>query len=244
MSDETAVQFITANDLSQMDGPKRVQVILAMCDRLGLDPILKPIQLLQLQGKLVPYVTKGATDQLARVHGISTRIVDRRREGDVYVCVVEATAKDGRTADNIGAVALTGTPRPDELANAMMKAITKAKRRATLSLIGLGLLVQEEAEDLVHDGVARYAALDAEGEAVQEQAQKAAMSQEEREAAVATWIAAWEGAATPDEWLAIYATFTTQPGEIKQPCRRALTNAMRRCGIKFKDGQFIEVGHD
>lgn len=240
MSDETAVQFITANDLSQMDGAQKVQVVLAMCERLGLDPILKPIQLLQLDGRLVPYVTKGATDQLARVHGITTKLVERKREGDVYVVVAEAIAKDGRTADNIGAVALSGNPTPSALANAMMKAITKAKRRAILSLIGLGLLAQEEAEDLVQSGEARYAALDAEPthvEAVQEEQ----ITHEELDAAVATWTAAWEATADPDEWLALYGDFKPQPDAVKQSCRKVVTTAMKRCGVEFVNGQFQKV---
>ena len=39
----------------------------------------------------------------------------------------------------------------EQLANAMMKAETKAKRRVTLSICGLGLLDETEVEDVVDD---------------------------------------------------------------------------------------------
>ena len=50
----------------------------------------------------------------------------------------------GRFVDSSGSVAVAGLER-EPLANAMMTAETKSKRRATLSLLGLGLLSEEEA---------------------------------------------------------------------------------------------------
>src|SRR5690606_33168556 len=47
----------------------------------------------------------------------------------------------------MGAVALTNK-RGEDLANALMKAETKAKRRATLSICGLGILDETEIDDM------------------------------------------------------------------------------------------------
>jgi hypothetical protein len=64
---------------------------------------------------------------------------------------VTARAKDrtGREDESTGAVAL-GTLKGDAMANALMKAETKAKRRVTLSLAGLGWLDETELETIPH----------------------------------------------------------------------------------------------
>ena len=60
---------------------------------------------------------------------------------------VRATAKDGRQTDEIGAVPIKGL-QGENLANALMKAVTKAKRRAILSVCGLGLLDETEVDSI------------------------------------------------------------------------------------------------
>jgi hypothetical protein len=55
--------------------------------------------------------------------------------------------KHGRTDIARGAVNISGL-KGEMLANAMMKAETKAKRRATLSICGLGLLDEVEVETI------------------------------------------------------------------------------------------------
>jgi hypothetical protein len=246
MNAQTAIQLITENDLSGLSGPQRVQVVLAMCDELGLNPLTKPIQLLTLDGKLVAYVTKGATDQMANNRGVSTRIVDRGRDGHTYYAIVEARTQDGRTAEEIGVVSLEVYSRANqqhrpattaETANAMMKAVTKAKRRAILSLIGLGLMAQEEAEDLVQDGRANYAALDAEVQR-EEAIAEAQVAQEELEDAAANWRAAWDGVTNHDEFQQLYATYKPQPGNVKLLCRSSVEAAMKRTGTIFTNGKF------
>jgi hypothetical protein len=65
------------------------------------------------------------------------------------VYVVKATAKDvqDRTDFATGAVTIEGL-KGDALANALMKAETKAKRRVTLSICGLGVLDESELETI------------------------------------------------------------------------------------------------
>src|SRR5690606_29675602 len=60
---------------------------------------------------------------------------------------VKVKDKSGRTDMAMGAVSLTNK-RGEDLANALMKAETKSKRRATLSICGLGILDETEIEDM------------------------------------------------------------------------------------------------
>jgi hypothetical protein len=64
--------------------------------------------------------------------------------------VVTANAQDakGRVDESTGAVPVEGV-KGESLANAMMKAETKAKRRVTLSICGLGLLDESEVGSVV-----------------------------------------------------------------------------------------------
>ncbi|MNB93499.1 hypothetical protein D3C75_406330 [compost metagenome] len=109
------------------------------------------------------YAKRDATDQLRKIHSISIAITNRERIGDVYCVTAKATASDGRCDESVGAVPLikeekiydelrrqkVSTGRmlpltPDEFAVAVMKAETKAKRRVTLSIAGLGMMDESE----------------------------------------------------------------------------------------------------
>jgi hypothetical protein len=67
-------------------------------------------------------------------------------EAKVYVVVVRAELPGGRSEDSTGAVPISG--QGEQFANALMKAETKAKRRATLSILGLGMLDETEVESI------------------------------------------------------------------------------------------------
>ena len=73
-------------------------------------------------------------------------MAESEREG-VFIVTVKARNGKGRTDMAKGAVTITNL-KGDALANAMMKAETKAKRRVTLSLCGLGLLDETEIETI------------------------------------------------------------------------------------------------
>ena len=90
------------------------------------------------------YATKTATDQLRSIKGISIDGAERdTADPDYATWLVTGHDASGRTDMEIGSVAvkgLTGEAR----ANAIMKALTKGKRRLTLSLAGLGWLDESE----------------------------------------------------------------------------------------------------
>lgn len=140
---ELMERVIAAGDISKMEPEDRARYVVRVCESAGLNPLTKPFDLITLNGKLTLYATKGATDQLRKIHGVTLRIVSKERIDDVYMVTVEATTPEGRTDTDIGVVTL-GSLKGDALANALMKALTKAKRRVTLSICGLGLLDESE----------------------------------------------------------------------------------------------------
>jgi hypothetical protein len=118
-----------------------------VCQSLGLNPLTKPFEYLVLNNKLVLYATKNCTEQIRKIHGISLYITSREKMADIYVVTARAKDREGREDESTGAVTL-GTLKGDALCNALMKAETKAKRRATLSIAGLGMLDETEIETI------------------------------------------------------------------------------------------------
>jgi len=134
-------------DLSKLSAEQRLSYYTSVCTSLGLNPLTKPLAYLKLDGKLVLYALKDATEQLRKLHGVSIAAVTNQRFDDVFVVTATAADRTGRTDAATGAVSLAGL-RGEALANALMKAETKAKRRVTLSICGLGLLDETEVETI------------------------------------------------------------------------------------------------
>jgi hypothetical protein len=137
-------RVIIAGDLSRLAPADRVQYYQAVCDSVGLNPLTKPFDYLSLNGKLVLYATKTATDQLRSIKGISIDGAERDlSDPDYATWLVTGHDAAGRVDTEIGTVAIGGL-RGEAKANAIMKALTKGKRRLTLSLAGLGWLDETE----------------------------------------------------------------------------------------------------
>lgn len=134
-------------DLSKLTPEQRIGYYNRMCESLGLNPLSKPFAYITLNGKLVLYALKDATEQLRKIHGVSITDLSSQRLDDVFVVTAKAQDRTGRTDGATGAVAI-GALKGEALANALMKAETKAKRRATLSICGLGMLDETEAETI------------------------------------------------------------------------------------------------
>jgi hypothetical protein len=144
MDNQAAIELaITGGDLSDLTTEQRTTYYQQVCESLGLNPLTSPFAYLTLNGKLRLYALRDCTDQLRRLHGISIYIASRERMGDIYVVTARAKDRTGREDESTGAVPL-GNLKGDALANALMKAETKAKRRVTLSIAGLGWLDETE----------------------------------------------------------------------------------------------------
>lgn len=160
---------LAGGDLAKLSPEKRKFYVRHKADAYGLNHLLEPFALLMLDNKLTLYVTRAGTDQIRRKENISVRIVNREEHDGMYIVTCQATTPDGRTDEAVGAVPLvqpigewktdartgrryfvpdpTGAVRgldPINRANAIMKCETKAKRRATISIAGLGMLDESE----------------------------------------------------------------------------------------------------
>lgn len=167
-------KVVVGGDLSQLSPGERLSYYRQLCESLGLNWLTKPFEYLELgtgsDRKLVLYPRRDATDQLRKINSVSITRLERERMEDCYVVTAYARASDGREDSAMGAVPLTkengewataqsgkrylktdGTFSPltgEALANAIMKAETKAKRRVTLSLCGLGWTDESEIESI------------------------------------------------------------------------------------------------
>ena len=144
-----ANQLILQGDLSKLSAGDKVRYYNGYCERMGLDPYTKPFDLLRLNGKEVLYCTRSGTQQLNKLHKVSHLITSRDTNVDagVYIVTSKASLPDGRCTESLGAVNIQGL-KGEAYANAIMKAETKAKRRATLDLLGLGVLDESEADSI------------------------------------------------------------------------------------------------
>jgi len=138
---------IARGDLSKLTPEQRVVHYNNVCQSLGLNPLTQPFQYVTLNGRLVLYTKKDGTDQLRKLNGINIEVVSRSVQGDLLTVHVRAIDKTGRRDEDFGAVSVAGL-RGEAAANAMMKAVTKAKRRVTLSISGLGFSDETEVEDI------------------------------------------------------------------------------------------------
>src|SRR5579859_1205074 len=138
-------QVVVGGDLSKLTPQQRVTYYRDVCRSLGLNPLTRPFAYLTLNSKLVLYAQRDCTDQLRKINSVSVKITDRQSMEGVYIVSAMATDKTGRSDESIGAVSIMGL-KGEALCNAMMKAETKAKRRVTLSICGLGLMDETEVE--------------------------------------------------------------------------------------------------
>ena len=161
MAEETAMAEIDASivakivlegDLSSLAPDERLKYYTGLCRSLKLNPLTKPFDYLQLSGKLVLYANKDCAQQLVRNHRLSLQILSQGRlDGDIYMVTVRATSGT-QTVDAVGVTNVYNL-RGDQLANSIMKCCTKASRRATLAIVGLGILDETEVDTIPNAAV-------------------------------------------------------------------------------------------
>lgn len=141
-------KLILENDVSKLNSIQKVQYVTILCKTLSLNPLTQPIKIMRLSGKEQLYATKDCTEQLRKMHNVSiTNIKTEMMDGGLYVVTATAKTQDGREDTSTGAVSISGL-KGEMLANILMKAETKAKRRVTLSICGLGILDETEVESI------------------------------------------------------------------------------------------------
>lgn len=143
VSAATMEGVLIEGDLSKLNPKQRVEYYRAVCKSQGLNPLTKPFDYLKLNGKLVLYAKRECTEQLRKLHGVSVVELTQDIKEGVLLVTCKVRDREGKEDIDMGAVPIAGL-KGDALGNAMKKAVTQAKRRATLSICGLGWLDETE----------------------------------------------------------------------------------------------------
>lgn len=145
-------QVITRGDLTDLSPAQRVSYYNAVCQSLQLNPLTRPFDFLKLKGpdgktQVILYARKDATEQLRAGRKISIYKLESRIENDCIIVTAYGRTPEGREDIDEGVVYIKGLIGNDA-ANARLKAVTKAKRRVTLSICGLGFLDESEVDSI------------------------------------------------------------------------------------------------
>lgn len=132
-------QVLAMGDLSALTPEQRVEYYQALCASVGLNPLSRPFEYHSLNGKIVVYPNKGCLEQIRSMRSVTIRMAHQKIDETHCIMVAEASLPNGRTDSATAAVWLKGLSG-EPYCNAIMKCETKAKRRATLSICGLGFI--------------------------------------------------------------------------------------------------------
>lgn len=148
MDGETLSKLVLNGDLSGLTQDQKTAYYVYRCKAAGLDPATKPFDYMKLQGKEVLYAGKECAAQISQRDKLSVTIIEAKPiAGDIYQVQARVSDSTHRQTDDLGCVNVKGLSG-DALCNAMMKATTKAKRRAILAHAGLGMTDESEIETI------------------------------------------------------------------------------------------------
>ena len=133
-------------DLSRLTPEQRVSYYQSVCKSIGINPLTRPFNYITLNGKLTLYATRNASDQLRKIHNVSIDDVNISMDSENITVIVKGHDAVGRSDVEIGVV--SKKDMQGNIGNVTMKAVTKAKRRLTLSLCGLGWTDESEIETI------------------------------------------------------------------------------------------------
>ncbi len=164
---EAIEKVLIGGDLTPLSVDQRLEYYKKVCSSLGLNSLTHPFAYIVFNDppKMVLYATRDCTDQLRKLHGISVTNVKRTVEDGMLIAEAEVRDREGKVDSAIGVLPTSrwnkwAKPQPCveelkglDLANARMKVETKAKRRATLSICGLGFLDVSELDTIDYSEV-------------------------------------------------------------------------------------------
>lgn len=157
--DKILEQVIIKGDVSDLTPDQRVSYYNYLCKSLGLNPLTKPFDFIKIKKKIEEngkevfkevvtiYANKDCAAQLKALRNVSIWRMETKIEEGCFVATAYARTLDGREDIDEGCAWVKGLAS-ENLANARMKAVTKAKRRVTLSICGLGFLDESEIDSI------------------------------------------------------------------------------------------------
>jgi len=147
--------IVLSGDIGGLTEDERKRIMLRICTDLRLDPAMGAICILKTEDGHEQFYIKGkGTDQLAQKWGVQQKCLEKPSImdlGDGHRAFVArwSASFEGREIDDIGAVPVPQTSWDTKaLCNAMMHANTKARRRATLAVLGIGLVDESELDTM------------------------------------------------------------------------------------------------
>lgn len=165
---EIITNLVLTGDISKMNDIQRVEYYNQLCISLDLNPLTKPFDIILFpkNNKVSLYPNKYCAEQLRKKDGVSIYKTERIIEDNILIFKAYAKNKFGILDEATSSIPLVkiekkwdSTERdykptgnyipmnPQEKADAIMKCETKAKRRVTFSICGLGMADDpEEAE--------------------------------------------------------------------------------------------------
>lgn len=161
-------KILLHGDLQHLTDKEKLAYYKALCASLSsrsvkMNPLARPFEYLWVDEgrpfvggnvahqpimKQILYATRNCTDQLRAIHKISVVRIKSEIQGTFCVATVEVSDRKGRTDIDTGVANSEGAVG-QEFGNCVKWAVTQAKRRATLSICGLGSILDEsELKDL------------------------------------------------------------------------------------------------
>lgn len=163
---EEAITKLLQMDVNLLTVPQRNQYLYWLAKRSGLDPALKPFDLIPSKDKtrLILYANAGCADQLREINNIQSEVLyegalkltETEYNLGVYVVRVRvwtenAEGKRLREYTDIGSASIEGL-KGEAVSDAVMKAHTRAERRTTLGFKGLGIPDISELDGITNSG--------------------------------------------------------------------------------------------
>src|SRR5512139_3726333 len=88
---------VIEGDLSRLTPEQRVEYYLRVCNNLGLNPLLRPFNYINIRGKLILYPTKTCHSQLRENRNVSIDDLDIKEDIDNITVIVKGHDATGRT---------------------------------------------------------------------------------------------------------------------------------------------------
>ena len=130
-------EAVLNGDLKGLPPAVKIEYYNAVCAAVGIDPMARPFEYIPVRGgKEKLYWTAVGAFTLGAQYGASIEDDGGQFDGEAYVVRAIARAPGGRMATNVGRLHI-GQLKGQDLEDAKMKAVTKAQRRAFLTLCGV-----------------------------------------------------------------------------------------------------------
>lgn len=165
--EEIISNLVLNGDIKKLNNIQRVEYYTMLCESLNLNPLTKPFDIIDFpkSNKTVLYPNKDCAEQLRKKDGVSIYKTEEVFDKDLGIIKIKAYAVNKYGTKDVAIASLplikqekkwdtqkqryipTGKDiqlNPQELSDALMKCDTKAKRRVTFSICGLGMPHEED----------------------------------------------------------------------------------------------------